>query len=122
MKFSKARIGRQGQGSGGRRPLEHRRQADGHAAADARRRDGHRSPLADQGSRQAHCLRADILVAAIGRPKMITGDMVKPGAVVIDVGINRQADGKLCGDVDFESLRRLLRTSPRSPGAAFSAR
>ncbi|MCQ2136428.1 MAG: bifunctional methylenetetrahydrofolate dehydrogenase/methenyltetrahydrofolate cyclohydrolase FolD [Bacteroidales bacterium] len=46
---------------------------------------------------------ADILVAAVGRPLMITGDMVKPGAVVIDVGINRLEDGRLVGDVDFES-------------------
>ena len=48
--------------------------------------------------------RADILVAAVGRPKMITADYVKEGAVVIDVGINRTADNKLCGDVDFESV------------------
>jgi len=53
----------------------------------------------------AHCRRADVLVAAIGRPRFVTGDMVKPGAVVIDVGINRLADGKLCGDVDFEAAR-----------------
>lgn len=46
---------------------------------------------------------ADILVAAVGRPRMITGNMVKPGAVVIDVGINRTEDGHLVGDVDFES-------------------
>lgn len=50
-----------------------------------------------------HTKRADILVVAIGRAGMITGDMIKEGAVVIDVGINRGADGKLCGDVDFES-------------------
>ncbi len=49
--------------------------------------------------------RADILVAAIGKPKFITGDMVKEGAVVIDVGINRGEDGKLCGDVDFEAVK-----------------
>jgi methylenetetrahydrofolate dehydrogenase (NADP+)/methenyltetrahydrofolate cyclohydrolase len=48
--------------------------------------------------------RADVLVAAIGRPRMITADMVKPGAVVIDVGVNRLPDGKLCGDVDFEAV------------------
>lgn len=48
--------------------------------------------------------RADVLVAAVGRPKFVTADMVKPGAVVIDVGINRQPDGKLCGDVDFEAV------------------
>jgi len=53
--------------------------------------------LADQ------CRAADILVAAVGKPGFITGDMVKPGAVVIDVGINRGADGKLCGDVDYAS-------------------
>lgn len=46
-------------------------------------------------------LTADIIVAAVGRAHLITGDMVKPGAVVIDVGINRGEDGKLCGDVDF---------------------
>ncbi|MBC8006441.1 MAG: bifunctional methylenetetrahydrofolate dehydrogenase/methenyltetrahydrofolate cyclohydrolase FolD [Prolixibacteraceae bacterium] len=48
---------------------------------------------------------ADILVVATGKPKMITGDMVKPGAVVIDVGINRMPDGKLVGDVDFDSAK-----------------
>ncbi len=49
------------------------------------------------------CANADILVAAIGRAKFVTGDMVKQGAIVIDVGINRDENGKLCGDVDFES-------------------
>ena len=48
--------------------------------------------------------RADILVAAVGRAKFITADMVKPGAVVIDVGMNRDENGKLCGDVDFTSV------------------
>ena len=48
---------------------------------------------------------ADILVAAVGRPEFIQGDWVKPGAIVIDVGINRKEDGKLCGDVHFESVR-----------------
>lgn len=48
--------------------------------------------------------RADILVAAVGKPKMITADYVKEGAVVIDVGIHRNADNKLCGDVDFDSV------------------
>lgn len=52
----------------------------------------------------AHTRRADILVAAIGRPKFITADMVKDGAVVIDVGMNR-VDGKFCGDVDFEQVK-----------------
>ena len=49
--------------------------------------------------------RADILVAAVGRAKMITVDYVKPGAVVIDVGMNRDENGKLCGDVDFENVK-----------------
>ena len=48
------------------------------------------------------CLQADILVAAAGRAGLITGDMVKEGAVVIDVAMNRNREGKLCGDVDFE--------------------
>lgn len=52
----------------------------------------------------AVCRSADVLVAAVGRPQMITGDMVKPGALVIDVGINRTGDGKLVGDVDYESV------------------
>lgn len=51
-----------------------------------------------------HTLRADILVAAAGRPQLVTGGMVKSGAVVIDVGINRLADGRLAGDVHFESM------------------
>ena len=48
-----------------------------------------------------HTRRADILVAAVGKPRFVTADMIKPGAVVVDVGINRLPDGKLCGDVDF---------------------
>lgn len=49
------------------------------------------------------CANADILVAAVGRAGFVTGDMIKPGAVVIDVGINRNAQGKLCGDVDYDA-------------------
>ena len=52
-----------------------------------------------------HTRDADILVVAVGRPNLVTGDMVKEGAVVIDVGMNRLEDGKLAGDVDFESAR-----------------
>ncbi|MBI3527580.1 MAG: bifunctional methylenetetrahydrofolate dehydrogenase/methenyltetrahydrofolate cyclohydrolase FolD [Betaproteobacteria bacterium] len=48
---------------------------------------------------------ADILVVATGKPKMVTGDMIKPGVVVVDVGINRMPDGKLAGDVDFDSAK-----------------
>lgn len=51
------------------------------------------------------CKGADVLVAAIGRAKFVTADMVKDGAVVIDVGMNRDENGKLCGDVDFESVK-----------------
>lgn len=54
---------------------------------------------------KAECLRADILVAAIGKAKFITADMVKEGAVVIDVGMDRDENGKLCGDVDFQSVK-----------------
>jgi methylenetetrahydrofolate dehydrogenase (NADP+)/methenyltetrahydrofolate cyclohydrolase len=53
----------------------------------------------------AHSKEADVLVVATGKPKMITGSMVKPGSVVIDVGINRLPDGKLCGDVDFDTAK-----------------
>ena len=52
----------------------------------------------------AVCREADILVAAIGKPRFVTAEMVKPGAVVIDVGINRLDTGKLCGDVDFDAV------------------
>ena len=62
---------------------------------------------------KAMTLQADVLVVAVGRPNMVTGDMVKPGAVVIDVGINRDADGKLCGDVDYVGAR--LRASAITP-------
>ena len=58
------------------------------------------SRTADLG---AVCRTADVLVVAVGRAGLVTGDMVKPGAVVIDVGMNRNAEGKLCGDVDFDS-------------------
>jgi methylenetetrahydrofolate dehydrogenase (NADP+)/methenyltetrahydrofolate cyclohydrolase len=59
------------------------------------------SKTRDLGS---HTRRADIVVAAVGKPKLITRDMVKPGAVVIDVGISRQPDGRLAGDCDFPGL------------------
>jgi methylenetetrahydrofolate dehydrogenase (NADP+)/methenyltetrahydrofolate cyclohydrolase len=63
-----------------------------------------------------HTRRADILVAAVGRAKMITGDMIKPGATVIDVGINRTPEGKLCGDVDFESAKEVAGAITPVPG------
>jgi methylenetetrahydrofolate dehydrogenase (NADP+)/methenyltetrahydrofolate cyclohydrolase len=71
----------------------------------------------------AVCRRADILIAAVGRPQMIPGDWVKPGATVIDVGINRvpapeRGEGKtrLVGDVDFESARRVAGAITPVPG------
>ncbi len=60
--------------------------------------------------------RADILIAAIGKPKFITADMVKPGACVIDVGINRDSDGKLVGDVDFVNVEPLASYITPVPG------
>ena len=62
------------------------------------------------------CARADILVAAVGRPGFVTGDMVKPGAVVIDVGMNRDENGKLCGDVDYENVREVASAITPVPG------
>jgi methylenetetrahydrofolate dehydrogenase (NADP+)/methenyltetrahydrofolate cyclohydrolase len=64
----------------------------------------------------AHTKEADILVVATGKPKMITANMVKPGAVVIDVGINRLPDGKLCGDVDFEGVKNIASAITPVPG------
>lgn len=62
------------------------------------------------------CRRADILVVAVGKADFITGDMVKPGAVVIDVGMNRNADGKLTGDVDFKSVAEVAGYITPVPG------
>ena len=62
------------------------------------------------------CQRADILVVAVGRANFVTGDMIKPGAVVIDVGMNRLENGKLCGDVDFESAEKVASYITPVPG------
>ncbi|WP_017523378.1 bifunctional methylenetetrahydrofolate dehydrogenase/methenyltetrahydrofolate cyclohydrolase FolD [Pusillimonas noertemannii] len=64
----------------------------------------------------AQTRRADVLVVATGKPDMITGDMIKPGAVVIDVGINRKADGKLTGDVEFASASKVAGAITPVPG------
>lgn len=64
----------------------------------------------------AQARRADVLVVATGKPGMITGDMIKPGAAVIDVGINRGADGKLHGDVDFASAVKVAGSITPVPG------
>lgn len=63
-----------------------------------------------------HTRHADILVVATGKPKMINASMVKQGAIVIDVGINRGADGKLCGDVDFDSVKEIAGAITPVPG------
>lgn len=63
-----------------------------------------------------HTKMADIVVAAIGKPKMITGAMIKPGAAVVDVGINRLPDGKLCGDCDFDSVKAVAGHLTPVPG------
>lgn len=62
------------------------------------------------------CRRADILIVAIGKPKMVTAEYVKEGAVVIDVGINRTEDNRLCGDVDFESVFPICEAITPVPG------
>ena len=64
----------------------------------------------------AHTKEADILVVATGIPKMITANMVKPGSVVIDVGINRLPDGKICGDVDFDEVKYIASWITPVPG------
>ncbi|HVL56826.1 MAG TPA: bifunctional methylenetetrahydrofolate dehydrogenase/methenyltetrahydrofolate cyclohydrolase FolD [Burkholderiaceae bacterium] len=68
----------------------------------------------------SHLRRADVVVAAVGQPRMITGDMIKPGAIVIDVGMNRIPSGpeagKLCGDVDFASAREVAGRITPVPG------
>lgn len=62
------------------------------------------------------CRRADILVAAVGKPKFITADMVKEGAVVIDVGMDRDENGKLCGDVDYDEVSKVASAITPVPG------
>ncbi len=64
----------------------------------------------------AVCREADLIVAALGKPRFVTADMVKPGAVVIDVGINRGEDGKLCGDVDYADVAPIASAITPVPG------
>ena len=63
-----------------------------------------------------HTLQADVIVAAVGKRHLLTADMVKPGAVVLDVGMNRDDQGKLCGDVDFEGVRQVAGYLTPVPG------
>ena len=63
-----------------------------------------------------HTRQADVVVAAVGKRNVLSADMVKPGAVVIDVGMNRNDQGKLCGDVDFEGVRQVAGYITPVPG------
>ena len=65
---------------------------------------------------KALTLQADVIVAAVGRRNMLTADMVKPGAVVLDVGMNRNDEGKLCGDVEFEGVKEVASHITPVPG------
>ncbi|HTH79109.1 MAG TPA: bifunctional methylenetetrahydrofolate dehydrogenase/methenyltetrahydrofolate cyclohydrolase FolD [Ramlibacter sp.] len=65
---------------------------------------------------KAHTLEADVIVAAVGKRNVLTRDMVKPGAVVIDVGMNRNDEGKLCGDVDFDGVKEVAGWITPVPG------
>ncbi|MDB5914031.1 MAG: bifunctional methylenetetrahydrofolate dehydrogenase/methenyltetrahydrofolate cyclohydrolase [Ramlibacter sp.] len=65
---------------------------------------------------KALTLQADVVVAAVGKRNVLTADMVKPGAVVIDVGMNRNEEGKLCGDVDFEAVKQVAGWITPVPG------
>ncbi len=64
----------------------------------------------------ARAREADVLIAAVGRAKMVTAEWVKPGAVVLDVGMNRDENGKLCGDVDFHAVKDVARAITPVPG------
>jgi methylenetetrahydrofolate dehydrogenase (NADP+)/methenyltetrahydrofolate cyclohydrolase len=64
----------------------------------------------------ARCREADVLIAAVGRAKMVKSDWVKPGAAVIDVGINRDEEGKLCGDVDYADVEPVAGVITPVPG------
>jgi methylenetetrahydrofolate dehydrogenase (NADP+)/methenyltetrahydrofolate cyclohydrolase len=61
-------------------------------------------------------LQADVIVAAVGKRNVLTADMVKPGAVVLDVGMNRNDEGKLCGDVDFDGVKEVAGYITPVPG------
>jgi methylenetetrahydrofolate dehydrogenase (NADP+)/methenyltetrahydrofolate cyclohydrolase len=65
---------------------------------------------------KAQTLQADVIVAAVGKRNVLTADMVKPGAIVLDVGMNRNDEGKLCGDVDFEGVRQVASYITPVPG------
>ena len=64
----------------------------------------------------ALCREADIVIAAVGVPRLVKADWIKEGAVVIDVGINRDENGKLCGDVDFDDVKNVAQALSPVPG------
>jgi methylenetetrahydrofolate dehydrogenase (NADP+)/methenyltetrahydrofolate cyclohydrolase len=98
----------------GHRPQQHRRQAHGHdAAAKSATVTICHSATQDLG---AITRQADVIVAAVGKRNLLTADMVKPGAVVIDVGMNRKDDGKLAGDVDFDGVKEVAGWITPVPG------
>jgi methylenetetrahydrofolate dehydrogenase (NADP+)/methenyltetrahydrofolate cyclohydrolase len=74
--------------------------------------------IAHTGSRDVRSIarEADILIAAMGQPEAVRADWVKPGAVIIDVGIHRRADGSLCGDVAFDEVRKVASAITPVPG------
>lgn len=65
---------------------------------------------------KSHLQNADIVISAVGKPKLITQDMIKQGAIVIDVGITRLEDGTICGDVDFENVEKIVSHITPVPG------
>ncbi len=65
---------------------------------------------------KALTLQADVIVAAVGKRNVLTADMVKPGTVVLDVGMNRNDEGKLCGDVDFDGVKEVAGYITPVPG------
>ena len=65
---------------------------------------------------KSHTQQADVVIAAVGRRNVLTADMVKPGAIVIDVGMNRNDEGKLCGDVDFAGVHKVAGFITPVPG------
>ena len=98
------RLARQTRGRD--RSQQYRGQTHGPDAA-AEERHRHHLPQCDRRHLKSHTLQADVVVAAVGKRNVLTADMVKPGAIVIDVGMNRNDEGKLCGDVDFAGVRKV---------------
>ena len=111
-------------GSRGARPRQHRGQTDGRDALPEGQNANATVTICHSATRdiQAHCRRADILIAAMGVAEFVKADMVKPGAVVIDVGVNRVPDAtvktgsRLVGDVDFAGVQPIAGKITPNPG------